>query len=116
MDFNIVYKNIVDEYPSPIMVVDLKHNIRYMNKNAIKRYAHRGGANLIGQSLFACHNEHSKKLVLKAIEKLQNDHDLTIGYEYYNKKHNENLYIIAIRDENKKLIGYYERHEEVDNV
>ena len=115
MNFDAAFKNIVDDYPSPMMVIDLEHTIRYLNKRAIKRYAHRGGSKLIGQSLFACHNPHSKELILQAIERLQNDKDLTVGYEYYNEKHKEKLYIIAIRDEDKNLIGYYERHIEEED-
>lgn len=111
MDFNVVFKNIVDNEKNPVCFVDTNHIITYMNKSALKRYAHRGGANLIGKSLFDCHNENSKKLTLEYINRFIEDENLNEIFIGHNEKHKENNYIVAVRDENKKLIGYYERHE-----
>ena len=32
-------------------------------------------------------------------------------YTYYNEKENKDVYMVALRDDAKKLIGYYEKHE-----
>ena len=32
-------------------------------------------------------------------------------YTYYNEKENKDVYMVALRDEDKTLIGYYEKHE-----
>lgn len=32
-------------------------------------------------------------------------------YTFYNEKQNKDVYMIALRDETNKLIGYYEKHE-----
>lgn len=32
-------------------------------------------------------------------------------YTYYNEKQNKDVYMIALRDEQGELIGYYEKHE-----
>lgn len=111
MNVEVMYKGIVEDMKNPVCFVNVDHIITYMNKSAIKRYAHRGGENLIGKSLFNCHNENSKKLTLEYIDRFLKDDNLTEIYMGYNEKHKENNYIIAVRDENKKLIGYYERHE-----
>lgn len=111
MDFNMVFKDIVDNEKNPVCFVDINHIITYMNRSALKRYAHRGGADLIGKSLFDCHNENSKRLTLEYIDRFMSDDNLTEIYMGYNEKHKENNYIVAVRDENRKLIGYYERHE-----
>ncbi len=58
-----------------------------------------------------CHNENSKRLTLEYIDRFMSDDNLTEIYMGYNEKHKENNYIVAVRDENRKLIGYYERHE-----
>ena len=111
MDLNVIFKGIVEDLDNPVCFVDMDHIITYLNKSAIKRYAHRGGEKLIGQSLFNCHNENSKKLTLEYIDKLLNNDDLNEICIGYNEKHKETNYIVAVRDENKKMIGYYERHE-----
>ena len=32
-------------------------------------------------------------------------------YTFYNEKENKDVYMIALRDEDGTLIGYYEKHE-----
>lgn len=32
-------------------------------------------------------------------------------YTYHNEKENKDVYMVALRDSEKKLIGYYEKHE-----
>lgn len=111
MNLDTVFKGIVEDLKNPVCFVSLDHTITYLNKSALERYAHRGGEKLIGKSIFDCHNENSKKLTLEYFDRLLNDDNLTEIFMGYNKKHDENNYIIAVRDENKKLMGYYERHE-----
>ena len=50
-------KGILNSYPYPIVFVDNDYIIRYMNRNAeYHYYEERGYKNLIGKSLFDCHN------------------------------------------------------------
>ena len=67
------FKAVVDADDAPIVICDVNHIIVYMNLTAIKRYAKRGGEKLIGQSIFDCHNAHSKEIILSVFEKFQND-------------------------------------------
>ena len=69
-----------------------------MNPSAKKRYAKNGGGSLVGSSLLNCHNDASNK---------ENNRVFT----FYNPKENKDVYMIALRDENNSLIGYYEKHE-----
>ena len=32
-------------------------------------------------------------------------------YTFYNEKENKDVYMVALRDEDETLIGYYEKHE-----
>lgn len=32
-------------------------------------------------------------------------------YTFYNEKENKDVYMVALRDEQGELIGYYEKHE-----
>lgn len=51
----------------PIVFVDTEHVIQYMNKEAIEKYG-----NLVGDSIFSCHNERSKGIIIESFERLQN--------------------------------------------
>ena len=39
------------------------------------------------------------------------DGNNNIVYTYNNEKENKDVYMVALRDENGELIGYYEKHE-----
>ena len=39
------------------------------------------------------------------------DESHNIVYTFHNDKQNKDVYMVALRDSNKKLIGYYEKHE-----
>ena len=100
---------ILDSLPYPIVFVDTDHIIRYMNKEARYRYYDvRGYRDLIGKSLFDCHQEASRDRILKAVESLKHH-----GNEIFLKvsARNERIYINPVRDETGTLIGYFERFE-----
>lgn len=100
---------ILDSIPYRIVFVDADHIIRYMNKEAKHHYYDvRGYGDLIGKSIFMCHSEKSKEMLLQAVEKLKNHgNEIYLGVSVYN----ERKYINPVRDENGKLIGYFERFE-----
>jgi nitrogen-specific signal transduction histidine kinase len=100
---------ILDTINHPIIFVDTDHVIRYLNKPAMKRYYEvRGYSDLIGKSLFDCHNEDSRKHIIALYERLQageNEIFLKIG------KFSEKITVIAVRETDGTLLGYYERFE-----
>ncbi|MGN0478622.1 MAG: PAS domain-containing protein [Hominenteromicrobium sp.] len=100
---------ILDSVPYRIVFVDTDHIIRYMNREArYHYYTVRGYDNLIGKSIFECHSEKSKEMLIAAVEKLKNHgNEIYLGVSVYN----ERKYINPVRDENGKLIGYFERFE-----
>jgi DUF438 domain-containing protein len=100
---------ILDSFSFPIVFVDINHNIQFLNKKAeYHYYKERGYKDLIGKSIFECHNEKSKEEILKIVGKLKNH-----GREVYLTvtAQNERLYVTPVRDETGKLIGYFERFE-----
>ena len=109
MSENETMKYILDSFPYPILFVDAQHIIRYLNKTAKHHYYQmRGYDQLIGKSLFDCHNEASKEKVLAAFEKLKNhSNELFIGVSVNNHR----IYMNPVRDEKGNLIGYFERFE-----
>ena len=93
------------------MICNLEHEIIYMNPTAIERYAKRGGAALVGKSLMDCHNPESVEKIRKVVTWFAQSRENNIVYTYYNEKENKDVYMVALRDEDGTLIGYYEKHE-----
>ena len=81
-----------------------------MNPAAIIRYEKRGGQALVGQSLLDCHNPQSIEKIKKVVLWFGESTNHNRIYTFYNEKENKDVYMVALRDEDKKLIGYYEKH------
>ena len=101
---------MLDTINSPIVFVNNDHVICYLNRTAkIRYYENRGYSDLVGKSLFECHNAESEKQVKKIYNKLLDGED-----EVFLKvtDDNEKITVVAVRDDTNKLIGYYERFEQ----
>ncbi|MBE6799732.1 MAG: PAS domain-containing protein [Ruminococcaceae bacterium] len=107
MLLNKLIKSVLQQDKAPIVICDLEHKIVYMNPVAIERY-HK---DLTGLSLKKCHNEKSSELIDKVVSWFRESAENNIVYTYNNEKENKDVYMIALRDENGELIGYYEKHE-----
>lgn len=111
MELSKYFKSIIEEDHSAIVICNLEHEIIYMNPAAVKRYAKQGGALLIGQSLLNCHNPKSNEMIKKVIDWFGESVEHNRIYTFYNEKENKDVYMVALREENGTLIGYYEKHE-----
>ena len=107
----VYFKSIIDQERVSVVICNLQHEIIYMNPAAIKNYAKRGGEALIGKSLLACHNPESNKRIQQVVDWFASDVNHNIVYTSYNVKQNKDVYMVALRDSEQKLIGYYEKHE-----
>lgn len=104
------FKSVMDQDRSSVVICNPEHEIIYMNPAAVTAYAKRGGEQLIGQSLLACHNEESAKKIKQVVDWFSQSKDHNLVYTFYNEKQNKDVYMVALRD-GEKLIGYYEKHE-----
>lgn len=111
MELANYFKSVVDQDRCPVVICNTEHEIIYMNPTAITRYAKRGGAALVGQSIFNCHNAHTEEIIKKVVSWFWESAEHNIMYTYRNEKDNKDVYMVALRDDEKKLIGYYEKHE-----
>lgn len=111
MDKYLFFKSIIEQDRAPIVICDLSHTIVYMNSAAIGNYQKRGGEKLLGQSIFDCHNEKSCEMIKRVVSWFGKDKNNNLVYTSKNKRHNKDIYMVALRDENGELIGYYEKHE-----
>lgn len=104
-------KSVLEQERASVVLCDLEHTIVYMNPAAKRNYAKRGGENLVGKSLLNCHNPASNEIIKKVVDWFEEDVSHNMIHTFYNEKQNKDVYMVALRDENKKLIGYYEKHE-----
>ena len=111
MEFYEIFKSVIDMDTSAVVICDLSHKIVYMNPAAAERYKKSGGYALVGSSLLDCHNKASNEKIEQVVEWFGKSPDNNRVYTFYNPKENKDVYMVALRDDSGKLIGYYEKHE-----
>lgn len=111
MDLNSYFKSITEQDECAVVICDTKHKIIYMNPAAQINYEKQGGKELVGKSILDCHNKASQEAIIRVTDWFGESERNNKVHTFYNKKQNKDVYMIALRDENKKLIGYYEKHE-----
>ena len=104
------YKSVLEQDEAAVVLCDLNHTIVYMNPAAACRYAKNGGYDLVGKSLMECHNDKSNEMIIKIVEWFKESLEHNKIYTFFNEKENKDVYMIALRDAGRNLIGYYERH------
>ena len=108
-EINGVCRAILDGLHEPVVFADTDHIIRYMNQAGVAQYQKSGGYALIGQSLMDCHNEHSCRIIREVFDRMVNEGVDEV--EIY-RRPGRIAYMTAVRDENGKLLGYYERYQD----
>ncbi len=101
------FKSVLEQDTAPVVICDLAHKIIYMNPVAISRY-HK---DLTGRSLLECHNEQSGQIIARVLQWFSENSSHNRVHTFYNQKENKDVYMIALRDDRGKLMGYYEKHE-----
>jgi len=107
MELIKLFKSIIDQDSAPVVICDLEHTVVYMNPASIRRYR----TDLTGKSLKACHNADSNAKIDRVVAWFAESKDNNIVYTSRNDKENKDVYMVALRDDNGTLIGYYEKHE-----
>ncbi len=103
---NEYFESIVNGDGSTVVICDLEHKIIYMNSAAISAYG-----DLVGTSILNCHNERSNEMIIKVVEWFKKSEDNRRVHTFYNEKKNKDVYMVALRNSEGDLIGYYEKHE-----
>ncbi len=111
MELFSYFKSVMEQDNAPVVICDLDHTIIYMNTSAVKHYEKRGGSALVGKSVLDCHNQKSCEMIHRVVAWFKQSEDNNSIHTFYNKKENKDVYMIALRDEDNRLIGYYEKHE-----
>ena len=106
MDYLPFFKSIIDSDNSEIVICDSSHRIVYVNPTAAARYIKHG--DLVGKNLLDCHSPASRDSIKKVVEYFKQSPDNNSVFTV--SKPDKDIYMIALRDDNGSLIGYYEKH------
>lgn len=110
-NLTVFYKSIINQDHASVVICNTEHEIIYMNPAAIVNYGKYGGEKLMGRSLLKCHNDKSVEMIHKVVEWFGKSVENNKVHTFYNEKQQKDGYMIALRDEEGNLIGYYEKHE-----
>ena len=105
-----IMAGILDSYPYPSVFVDGGYIIRYMNRYARYHYYEERGYNeLIGRSLFECHDtEKAKERIRAGCESIQrNGKEVFVGVSARNLR----IYMQGVQGRDGRWIGFFERFE-----
>ena len=100
-------RSLLGSMPEPILVVDMKHTIVYMNKSAESEFSK--GRALLGCSLFDCHKQSSNDKILQQVAEMKAGVDELLVSERPGRR----TTVRAIRNVSGDMIGYYERFESI---
>ena len=100
------FQSILDQDRAPVVVCDVNSIVVYMNPSAIARYQR----DLTGQSIKLCHPAYANEKIDRVLAWFAENREHNVVYTYRNDQKNKDVYMIALRDEDGLLIGYYEKH------
>ena len=104
---NKLLKSVLDQDTAPVVVCDMNDIIMYMNPSAIERY-HK---DLTGNSIKDCHPPKANEMIDRVLSWFKKSQDNNIIYTFRNDEENKDVYMVALRDDDGTLLGYYEKHE-----
>ncbi len=107
MNLSEFFKSVIDSDSAPVVICDTEHRVVYMNPASVKRYK----TDITGRSIMDCHNAESAAKIDRVLAWFRHSKDNNIVFTSRNEKENKDVYMVALRDGEDKLIGYYEKHE-----
>lgn len=111
MELATYFWSVLQQDRAAVVICNLQHEIIYMNPAAVQRYAKSGGERLIGRSLLECHPPRANQRIEQVLDWFAASPQHNIVYTFRNEQENKDVYMVALRDEAGRLIGYYEKHE-----
>ena len=99
-------KSVLEQDNAPIVVCDTASTVVYMNPAAIARYK----KDLTGKSIKMCHPAAANEKIDQVLAWFAKHRDNNIVYTFRNDDENKDVYMVALRDSDGVLIGYYEKH------
>ena len=109
MDMTEFFKGIVDTEEGPIVICDLDYKIIYVNPSAIEYYKTAG--EMTGKHLHTFLDDEMMSKVTMTLEWFKEDEKNNHVFALHDDVNNHDMYMLAIRNAKKKLIGFYGRVE-----
>ncbi|MBQ5810513.1 MAG: PAS domain-containing protein, partial [Clostridia bacterium] len=69
------------------------------------------GVDITGRSIMNCHNADSCQKIERVVEWFKKSRENNVVHTAHSNKTNSDLYMIALRDTDGNLLGYYEKYE-----
>ena len=107
MNSSLFFKSVIDADTAPVVICDLEHTVVYMNPAAVLRYR----ADITGRSIKDCHPAEANEKIDRVVGWFRKSAEHNIVYTSRNDEENKDVYMVALRDDDGELIGYYEKHE-----
>lgn len=101
------FKSVIQQDTAAVVICNMEHRIIYMNPAACKQYR----KDLTGSDLLACHSERAAQAIKRVLAWFAKNPANNRVHTFFNEKENKDVYMIALRDDNNALIGYYEKFE-----
>jgi PAS domain-containing protein len=101
---------VLDSLKEPILLADTRHIVTYMNRAAVEHYS--GGEELLGTSLYDCHNENSCRIMDEVLAALEGGEEERLISNDAKRR----IYMRAVRGDGGALIGYCERYAPPETV
>ena len=106
MNLSAFFKSVLEQDPAPVVLCDLAHTVVYMNPAATLRYK----VDLTGRSIKDCHPPKANETIDRVVAWFAQSTQNNSVYTYRNDQEDKDVYMIALRDDEGNLIGYYEKH------
>ena len=104
------FKGIIDSEEGPIVLSNLDYRVIYENSSAKKYYA--PVSPLTGKLLSTLMDDEMMSKVVMSVEWFKEDKNNNKVFAFHDKTNNMDMYILAIRNTEGKLIGFYGRRED----
>ena len=111
-----LFRAVIDADGEPVVICTLDHTIVYMNPTAVRRYEKRGGAALVGRSLLDCHASATREIIGRILAWVGESSENNSVFETHIDSENADVYMVALRAPDGRLIGYYEKHESMGRL
>jgi nitrogen-specific signal transduction histidine kinase len=99
------FHDLLNSFKAPVLFADTGHIVRYVNRAAEQFYP--DGDQLIGRSLFDCHNQQSQQQMVDILQQMEVGLDEVLITDNEKRR----IYMRAVRSQSGELRGYYERFE-----
>ena len=109
MELDVFFRSFIDSSREAIFICNMDYRIIYINPAASTEYAQYGGYEMVGKDLHTFLDFEDETKINMVIEWFRESKDNNSVFVKHISKHNMDVYIHALRDENGELIGFCNR-------